>query len=200
MNLLSIPGPAGNIEATLDLVKGSSSGAVVCHPHPLYGGTMHDAVVGALSNGFTAGGVSSLRFNFRGVGKSSGSHDRGEGEAEDLAAVCDWFRDQHGLDSLYVAGYSFGAGITLRVAPKVNCQGVVLVAPPLQMVGQQAPVELRMLVVLGDEDPIVDCDALQEHFSRYPEVGIKVMAGADHFFVTAGGDITAAVTEFVSGT
>lgn len=200
MNLPTIPGPAGTIEATLDLVEGSSRGAVVCHPHPLYGGTMYDAVVGCLSNGFTAGGVSSLRFNFRGVGKSSGSHDRGEGEGEDLLAVCDWFRDHHALDSLYVAGYSFGAGVTLQVAPRIDCQGIVLVAPPMQMVGDLAPTDLPMLVVLGDEDRIVDPGALQSHFSGYPNVSVKLIPGADHFFVTAGTDITAAVTEFVSGT
>lgn len=200
MNRMAIPGAAGNIEAGLQTVDASHKGAVVCHPHPLYGGSMYDAVVEHLCDGFGAADVSSLRFNFRGVGGSEGSHDRGEGESQDVIAVCDWYRRKHGLQALYLAGYSFGAGIALRVAPYVDCQAIVVVAPPLGMLDKIVMTDKPVLVMLGERDNIVDCGAAQEFFADYPNVLASVIAGADHFFMTSGDQVAIRVTEFVSGT
>lgn len=200
MNRLAIPGPAGKIEAALELVDTGCKGAVVCHPHPLYGGSMYDAVVDHLCDGFGAAGVSPLRFNFRGVGGSEGIHDRGQGEAQDLITVSDWYRTNHSLTELYLGGYSFGAGIVLGVAPSIICQAVVVVAPPLQMFDAVEITNRPMMVILGRQDNIVDCAGAQQYFADYPNVEVKVIEGADHFFMAAGDEIAAHVTEFVSGT
>lgn len=200
MNRLAIHGDAGTIEAELALADASPAGAVVCHPHPLYGGSMSDSVVSRLCDGFGAAGVSSLRFNFRGVGGSEGGHDYGEGETADLATVCRWFRNEHGLDRLYVAGYSFGAGIALRASPLVDDQAVVVVAPPLQMLDAVEMTGKPTLVILGQKDNIVNCGAARDYFADYPNVQLEVIEGADHFFMAAGDEIATRVTEFISGT
>ena len=199
MKRVSIPGGAGNIEAALELVEASSTGAVVCHPHPLYGGSMYDGVVDHLCDGLTAAGASSLRFNFRGVGESAGSFDQGHGEAEDVLAVSDWFRAGYSLDALFLAGYSFGAGIALRAAPQTASQGLVLVAPPIAMFEDLQPDDTRAMIILGRRDQIVDCSMACDFFAGYPNVRIEIIEDADHFFVSAGDQIAGLATEFISG-
>src|SRR5580704_5785150 len=111
--------------------------AVVCHPHPLYGGSMYNNVVDALLAAFWKKGWATLRFNFRGVGESEGAHDGGAGEAEDAAAALAFLTAQAGIQphDAVLAGYSFGSVATVTAAQKIkNLGGVVLVALPLKLV------------------------------------------------------------------
>lgn len=199
LNRLVIPGAAGDIEAALEVVEGSRCGAVVCHPHPLYGGSMYDNVVDRLCEGFTTAGISALRFNFRGVAASAGEYDRGEGETEDVRHICAWYRENYALDDICLGGYSFGAGVALRVAPLVECKTSVVVAPPLSMIENVNLADEQFMVILGDHDSIVDCHSVQEYFSDNCAVTINVLAGADHFFVGQGEQITALAAEFLGG-
>jgi uncharacterized protein len=114
LQTLSIPGPAGNLEALL--VEGRADArytALVCHPHPKGGGTMHNKVVYRAAKTMHALGLATLRFNFRGTGLSEGEHDEGRGEQEDVRATLDWLHARYGLPVL-VVGFSFGAYVSLR--------------------------------------------------------------------------------------
>jgi alpha/beta superfamily hydrolase len=115
---LSIPGPAGRLECLLKrpaAQPGGGSAAVVCHPHPQFGGTMHNKVVHAAAEALVGVGLPTLRFNFRGVGRSTGSHDGGAGEQDDLRAVLDHLASLYPGAPLLVAGYSFGSFVGLQV-------------------------------------------------------------------------------------
>jgi alpha/beta superfamily hydrolase len=136
---LSLAGPAGAIEAVRRAPEAPTAAAVVCHPHPLYGGTMHNEVVLETERALLRAGAAVLRFNFRGVGASGGEHDGGDGERLDLAvAIAEIERAHPGLP-LVLAGYSFGAVVTLgllsepAMAPDRTSApaGVLLLAPPV---------------------------------------------------------------------
>src|SRR5438105_922400 len=111
-------GPAGRIEGLLKFREGADPAAlaVVCHPHPLYQGTMHNKVVFATAEAFFSLGCEVLRFNFRGVGLSAGTHDFGRGEMEDALAAIDFLRERDPGTACHLAGFSFGAGVALQTA------------------------------------------------------------------------------------
>ena len=114
LQTLSIPGPAGNLEALLvDGQPEARYAALVCHPHPKGGGTMHNKVVYRAAKTMQALGLATLRFNFRGTGLSEGEHDEGRGEQDDVRAALDWLHTRYGLPVL-VVGFSFGAYVSLR--------------------------------------------------------------------------------------
>ena len=114
---LELPGPAGNLEALLQTREPEEGGltALVCHPHPRYGGTMHNKVVHAAAGALADAGLPVMRFNFRGAGLSEGRHDAGHGEQEDMRAVLDHLADRYPAAPILVAGYSFGAFVGLKV-------------------------------------------------------------------------------------
>ena len=106
----------GGLEAILN-EQGRRGGVVICHPHPLFGGSMYNNVVEAVEEGFVLSGFSTLRFNFRGVGDSEGAYDEGNGEVNDVIAACKFMRDLPGAGGrLVLAGYSFGAWVASRAA------------------------------------------------------------------------------------
>src|SRR5271168_4366338 len=113
---LFLDGPAGRLEAILwsPTAGAPAMAAVVCHPHPLFGGTMHNKVVYHAMKTFQAFGLPVLRFNFRGAGLSEGTHDNGHGEKDDLRAALDWMQQEYGRPLLF-AGFSFGSSVGLRV-------------------------------------------------------------------------------------
>jgi uncharacterized protein len=189
---LAIGGPAGVLEAILeDPLASSAAGApagfaVVCHPHPLHGGTMHNKVVHTLARVFIELGLPTLRFNYRGVGTSAGRYDNGRGETEDALAVIDFGRQRWPNAPVSLAGFSFGALVALRAAARsAQVERVVSVAPP---VGRADPsVSARpdcpWLIVQGDADEIVDhrqVTAFAASFSPPPQ--LQVLPGVDHFF------------------
>ena len=189
---LSINGPAGTIEAMLDrVVPEGGSIAILCHPHPLYGGSMHDSVLDAAVSVLLNKGVSVLRFNFRGVGGSEGTHDKGEGEADDLVVVVKWALEFCPSESIILAGYSFGANVAWRAAhtlPKLV--RLILIAPPVGMMPFTSPAPACPVhVVHGDADEYIDPAAL----AAWTGVTRHQVDGANHFFMGEWQGLTAAL-------
>lgn len=180
MEPLSISGPTGALEAMLrtPLVAGGEL-AILCHPHPLYGGSMHDAVLDLVGQTLSELSINCLTFNFRGVGASEGSFDNGRGEAEDLLAVVEWVREQN-VQSPWLGGYSFGAHVVCRALPQVpDPSRVLLVAPPTAAMDiPQPPASFTVDVFAGDRDDFVDLDKLAD----WNDARLHIIADADHFF------------------
>jgi uncharacterized protein len=164
-------------------------GLVICHPHPLRGGDMENNVVRALAEAFAAAGFVVLRFNFRGVGKSTGNYSEGIGEQDDAKTALAWLASQPGTDAdrLFLAGYSFGARVTLAVAstdPRVR--GFIVVAPPV-LRGDWPSLESSRgpkIFLCGDRDPHAPPDVLTGLVKSLPEPRrLAIFPNADHFFV-----------------
>jgi len=181
-----IPSGEINLEARLGRAD-SSRGAVVAHPHPLYGGSMHDYVVGIAVSALAEAGWTTLRFNFRGVGQSGGTFDNGKGETEDLAAAAAYLKN-NGASRLLVAGYSFGAAIAVQAWAGLKALGVmplVLIAPPAAFMSFDfmSPETEIGLIVCGGQDSIAPPDMARQLGQRLRRpVEPVVIPGADHFF------------------
>jgi len=181
-------GPAGLIECAVDVPETSDerpATIVICHPHPRHGGTMHNKVVTILERAMRELGLRTVRFNFRGVGQSEGAYDDGYGETDDLFAVAEWVRRTRPQDALWLGGFSFGAYIATRAALNLDVGQLIIIAPPVesQAFDSLHHPECPWLVVQGDEDEVVNIDAVLawvETLSPAPE--LAVMKGADHFF------------------
>lgn len=183
---LDIEGPAGTLEALLeDPGLASDRVAVVCHPHPLHGGTMQNKVTHTLARTFNKLGVPAFRFNFRGVGRSAGVYDEGEGETEDALAVLDYASKRFPGRTLWLAGFSFGARVALKAADRRKLDLLITVAPPIgrmDMSGIAQPA-CRWIVVQGDSDELVDADAVVDWVdSLEPGPELMMFEGVDHFF------------------
>ena len=200
---LFIPGPCGPIEALrADPQREAQPGfAVVCHPHPLHGGTMHNKVVYTVARVFEELGLPTLRFNYRGVGASAGHYDNGRGELEDAMAVI-----AHGSDlwpgaTVSLAGFSFGAMVALQAAARVPAARLVSVAPPVsrpEFTGVPRP-GCPWLIVQGDADEIVDHRQVSAYAARFtPPPELRVLAGVDHFFHGRLHELHDAVIEFAA--
>jgi alpha/beta superfamily hydrolase len=185
--LLSIPSEGLSLEAVLHVPLGLQPPGllVVCHPHPLYGGSMDNNVVAALCESALQEGMAALRFNFRGVGASGGSHDNGEGEQLDVLAALVFAADLPGGRSIGLAGYSFGAATAAAGCRRASAlpQALVLVSPPLRTPDparyQAGP--SRRLFLTGDSDavcPRQTLEALAEEIT--PPAICSVVEGADH--------------------
>jgi alpha/beta superfamily hydrolase len=164
-------------------------GLVICHPHPLYGGDMENNVVRALAEAFAAAGFAVLRFNFRGVGKSGGHYGEGIGEQEDARAALTWLSAQPGIDAdqLFLAGYSFGARVTLAVtATDPRVRGFIVVAPPV-LGGQWPSLQASRgpkVFLSGARDPYAPSEVLTGLVKSLPEPKrLVVFPDTDHFFV-----------------
>jgi alpha/beta superfamily hydrolase len=185
---LLIPGPAGPIETLTSCpacYQGRRPIAVICHPHPLYGGSMKNKVVHILAQTFNELGLLSVTFNFRGVGKSRGRFDGGVGETDDLQAVVRFFRERHPQAPLWLAGFSFGAYVALRGWREAAADRLLLVAPPVTMFDFAAlpGVDVPWMVVQGGRDDVSDPSSVSKwvHQQR-PRPDYEWMADADHFF------------------
>ena len=193
---LSVPGPVGRIEAVLERPPASASSpfeperplaaAVVCHPHPEYGGTMKNAIVVRIARALRAAGLATLRFNFRGVGGSEGSHDGEGGEERDVAACLDLLgREVPGIE-LWAAGYSFGARAVARLALEdERIRRLVLVAFPVEVFDCPGIELLRVpgLALFGSEDEFGTLSSLRRRCPVPPAAfELDEISGADHFF------------------
>ena len=182
---LTLEGPAGAVEAVLSAADGPAVGvAIVCHPHPLHDGTMHNKVAHTLARAFANRGIPALRFNFRGVGASAGAYDAGAGETDDAVAMAAVMRARHPGLPVWFAGFSFGSFVALRASARVECRGLVLVAPPVQRFefDERMP-GCPVLVVQGDADDVVACEAVAHwvHMTE-PQPQFERMPGVGHFF------------------
>lgn len=186
------PGPEGRIEARYHHSKiPNAPTAIVLHPHPEHGGTMNNKIVFNLFRTFVDHGFNTLRFNFRGVGRSEGRFDNGEGELSDAAAALDWLQTQNpNANSCWVAGFSFGAWIGMQLLmrrPEVS--GFISVSPPANLYDFTflAPCPVSGLVIQGDQDTVVtpaSVGKLVEKLSSQRSISIDyhVISGATHFF------------------
>ena len=187
---LAIAGPAGRIEAALDLPEPGAVPqpvlAIVCHPLPTEGGSMHNKVVTMTARALRESGITTLRFNFRGVGQSEGVFDDGQGELEDLRAVAAWARAEHPDKALWLAGFSFGAWVSLRAAVELGAAALVSIAPP---VGRSWSFDditiptIPWLLIQGEADEIVDAGAVFDWVATLPTPPRLVkMPDTSHFF------------------
>jgi alpha/beta superfamily hydrolase len=185
--------------------KSAVPGAVVCHPHPLYGGSMDNNVVAAILDALWRIGFATLRFNFRGVGRSEGAHGGGTAEIEDVAAAVRYIAAQPGVrpEGILLAGYSFGARVALSAAPGIaQVATVVAVALPISMMEAPSMAEWDkpLMLVAGDRDSFCkrhDIEAF--HLNVGPHATLRMIAGADHFFAGFESELTEQLTQTLKG-
>jgi len=176
-----IEGPAGGIETDINDPGDARRGiALIAHPNPLQGGTKDNKVVTTLAKTFFALGHVAARPNFRGVGASAGAFDEGRGEAEDLAAVAAYLRQQYGGLSIVLAGFSFGAYVQTLAARRIQPRRLVLVGPAVNRFKADS-VPPDTLVVHGENDDVVPLAAVLE-WARPQQLPIVVVPGGEHFF------------------
>jgi hypothetical protein len=200
---IEIAGPAGPLEALLEEPDpvNADAFAIVCHPHPLHHGTMSNKVVHTVVRAANLTGRPAVRFNFRGVGKSAGHHDNGDGETEDLLAVIDWGRQRWPGARLWLAGFSFGSYVALQAAQGAKPDRLVLVAPPVTRfdISEQPSPHCPWLVIHGENDELVDFRAVASWARQLsPQVTLKLMAHTDHFFHGRLQTLRETVVEFLS--
>ena len=200
---LLLDGPAGALEVAVDRSEATPlpAVAIICHPLPIEGGTMHNKVVTMLARSLRELGLDTVRFNFRGTGNSEGSFDEGVGESDDLRTVAAWVRAQRPDAALWLAGFSFGAYVSLRMAAELQPAMLVSIAPP---VGRSwdfdtlVPPTCPWLVIQGEADEVVDpqgvfdwIDAMRDppDLVRMPDTG--------HFFHRKLMDLRGAIKQGV---
>ena len=187
---LLLEGPAGPLEVAVDPADAAADAqsciAIICHPLSTDGGTMHNKVVTMLARALRELGITTVRFNFRSVGASAGDYDSGVGEQDDLRAVAAWVREHNPNHALWLAGFSFGAYVSLRASAALQPQALISVAPP---VGRQpwdfsqVQPPANWLVVQGDADEIVDAQAVYQWLQSLPQPPQLVrMPDTSHFF------------------
>jgi len=203
---LFIDGPAGPLECVLEDPQADHDGsasafAVVCHPHPLHQGTMHNKVAHTLARAALGQGAPALRFNFRGAGRSAGSHDDGRGETDDALAAIDWMRGRHPGAALWLMGFSFGAMVALRAAGPAEAARLVTVAPAVTRFLADHPASPTMpwLLVQGLADEQVDAAAVRAWAAaQAPAPTLLEMPGVSHFFHGHLHELSAAVAGFLA--
>jgi alpha/beta superfamily hydrolase len=203
---LFLDGPAGQLEALLNTgAEHPTHAALVCHPHPLYGGTLHNKVVFHAMKALNSFGYPVLRFNFRGAGLSQGEHDHGKGEVEDVRAAMHWLDREFHLPLIF-AGFSFGAAVGLRVAcPDARVQAVIGLGLPVDAIDDRV-YEFEFLreclkpklFVSGDRDQFGPRAKLAKVVEALPEPKkLVIVEGADHFFEGRLRELRAAIETWI---
>ena len=187
-----INGPEGRIEGRYHHARVPAAPmALVLHPHPQHGGTMNNKVVYTLYQCFVRRGFSTLRFNFRGVGRSQGSFDRGEGELSDAASALDWLQTYNAnAQFCWIAGFSFGAWIGMQLLMRrPEIESFIAVSPPANIYDFTflAPCPSSGLVLQGDQDTVVPVESVQRLVTKLShqrdiKIDFRKIAGADHYF------------------
>ena len=166
--------------------------ALLLHPHPQHGGTMNNKIIYKLYQTFTKRGFSTLRFNFRGVGRSQGQFDNGQGELSDAASALDWMQTQNpNTRSCWIAGFSFGAWVAMQLMmrrPEID--GFISIAPPASQhdFSFLAPCPASGMIIHGDKDEVVpqsSVDKLAQKLQKQKNIKIdyRIVEGSDHFFI-----------------
>jgi alpha/beta superfamily hydrolase len=176
---------AGRLEALYRELQDPAGVAVICHPHPVGGGTLHNKVVFRAARGLESANVATLRFNFRGVGTSAGRHEEGEGEQLDVLAAIDWVARYHPGRKLLVGGFSFGAWVATRAACEApNVDALFLIGTPVNKYdfGHLRHCEKPMLFLHGTQDEFGDVAKLEKLTQQIRNAESVIVTGADHFF------------------
>lgn len=186
---LVLDGPAGALDVVVDAVDAARAVAIVCHPLSTEGGSLHNKVVTMTARALRECGATTVRFNFRGVGRSAGAFDAGAGEADDLRAVAAWVRAAHPALPLWLGGFSFGAYVSLAAAAGLSPALLVSIAPPLERSWDFAAIEVPdvpWVVVQGEADEVVDARDVHAWIDALPArtwpPRVVRMDGATHFF------------------
>lgn len=197
------------LEGRLSVPDVPAGGAVICHPHPRYKGTMSSSLVPAIQRAIAARGWAALRFNFRGVGRSEGRYSGGVGELKDVSAALDVVAAEVGEAPLAVVGWSFGALVGLAaavadervsayaaVAPPVVMRHEVDL-PPLPPAERLAAWKGRALAACGTQDPFCRPKALEAWVEHIPGATLKIFEGEDHFFTSGKVELAETVASFI---
>jgi alpha/beta superfamily hydrolase len=204
---LFIPAPHGRLEAILKETRETRGRgvALVLHPHPLGGGTMHNKVVFRAASALNDAGLSTLRINFRGVGSSTGEHDEGRGETEDVKAALDYLTERYAGEPVTLAGFSFGSrvGMEVGIADK-RVANLISIGTPVDKYDFSFLKSCRkpILFVHGDGDEFGRVDkllALVDSIPTETKPRVRIIEGADHFFEGHLEEMKRAITEWISG-
>jgi len=165
--------------------KDEKKGVVVTHPHPLYGGDMNNLVVESIVHVYHMKGYSTLKFNFRGVGRSQGTYDNGLGEQKDVLSALSFLANM-GMERIDLVGYSFGAWVNAHALQKDTLtKQMIMVSPPVGFMDFKSIVTMNALkfVVTGNRDDIAPADVIEKMMSTWnPDARFEVIDGADHFY------------------
>jgi alpha/beta superfamily hydrolase len=182
---VDVYGPSGRLEALYRELQDPAAIAVVCHPLPTGGGTLHNKVVFRAARGLEAANVATLRFNFRGVGASAGTFDNGEGEQADVQAAIEWAKRKHPGKPVIAGGFSFGSWVASRVACEdPDIFAVFLIGTPVNKYdfGYLRHCEKPMLFLHGTQDEHGDVNKLEKLTQQIRNAESVIVTGADHFF------------------
>jgi alpha/beta superfamily hydrolase len=198
---LFIPAPHGQLEAILKAPRDSIRGAaLVLHPHPLFGGTMHNKVVFRAAAALNDAGLLVLRINFRGVGQSTGQHDEGRGERDDVRAGLDYLAENYPDQEITLCGFSFGARVGLEVGvAHQRVARLISIGTPLDKYDFSFLEQCRkpILFVQGDRDEFGDVERLRDLVAKIKSpVELQIIKGAGHFFDDQLDELKRAITEW----
>ncbi len=201
---VSIPSGDLKLEGLIAVGAGNQAAraAVVCHPHPLYGGSMYNNVVEAALEALWALKFATLRFNFRGVGASEGEHSGGQGEAADAIAAMNLLLSHEGIapEGAVMAGYSFGAAVAMRAGAQLaQVATIAAVALPIAMGDFSAAAKSgrRIVLIAGDRDSYCTEAAVSNLAASIGGAKLRIIRGADHFFAGHEQELTAALSEML---
>jgi alpha/beta superfamily hydrolase len=204
---LRLSGASGELEVLIEFPPAdavptavASAFGVVCHPHPLYGGTMDNKVAWTLARAFQQLGAPVIRFNFRGVGASEGIHDEGRGETDDTLALIAYGRQRWPGAALWLAGFSFGGAVAVRAAGAADPARLIAVAPGINKtdVSAAAPPACPWLIVQGDADDVVPPALVIDWARRLsPAPELAILPGAGHYFHGRINELRDTVVDFL---
>ena len=182
-----IQGAVGELEVLVDIPEHAVKDrfAILCHPHPLYGGTMHNKVVSTMARTCHSLNIPSIRFNFRGIGQSQGEYDNAQGEVDDCLAVIKYVQTHYPNKKLWVMGFSFGAYIAAKVASMIHPELLVTIAPPIgkDYFGALPARSEPWILVQAQDDEVIDPDAVFEWYDNLQHQPTLIrFEKAGHFF------------------
>lgn len=181
-----VQGAAGVLQLQVDLPAEPDRNkpvVLLCHPHPLYGGSLQNKVVHMLARGFNDNGLTTVRFNFRGVGKSQGEFAHGEGEAEDVVVIAEYIRQY--ADSIWLGGFSFGAVVAASAYQAIQAERLLLVAPSVTLYNMDHihNIQIPWSVIQGSADEVIDPAAVRSWLAIQQQAPtVHWLDGAGHFF------------------